>query len=138
MPTEGDAVKLESVSSAEFIDALTELGRELYEEARLSPRQEIGRSISFSTDEDADTALKASISIAIEFYVDDSGEAEECVVAFTVPPDEDFGVEQALDVMAALVPIDVAVNDISFANSIGTRNLNHAKNEIAFSWAKFS
>lgn len=135
LPTADDYLALESVSSAEFIDSLIELGRELYSEALASPGVEVGRTVTFSTSGTSSEDVLVSVAVAVEMIVDVTGSAEECVVAFTVPLGEDFGREQALDVMSALLPEGVEPEEISFATSIGDRTVNH--NELAFSWAKF-
>lgn len=138
LPTSDDYLSLESVSSAEFIDALIELGKELYEEALSSPGREVGRTIEFSTAGSEPNEVVVSVAIAIEMLVDKSGSAEECVVAFTVPAEESFGVEQALDVVSALIPPEVDVDEVDYATHVGDRQLDHAKNELAFSWARYS
>lgn len=130
MPSASDVLLTTSVSSAELIDALTALGSELYKQAKATPGIEVGDTIAVSNDVQADVVL------AIEVYIDGSDRAEECTVAFTVPPGEDFGAEQALDVVAALVPIEVPIDSVEYATSINGRPIRHS--ELAFRWAVFS
>lgn len=130
MPTAADVLAATSVSSAELIDALTELGTRLYEQARAQPGIEVGDTIAVSN------GVEAAVGIAVEIYVDGPDHAEECTVAMTVPPGEGFGAEQALDVVVALIPQGVPEDSVEFAASINGREIRH--NELAFKWALFS
>lgn len=127
LPTADDYELLETLSTAAQIDALTELGLALYEEARSEPGVEVNRTLGLKD------GAQGSMLIVIDLEVFDDGEAEQGWIVFTIPPQTGIGEEQLYDVLNAILPSNMDLDSLARVAQIGDRTINY--NELAWTWS---
>lgn len=127
LPTADDYELLETLSTAAQIDALTDLGLTLYQEARAEPGVEISRTLGLKD------GTEGSMLIVIDLEVFDDGEAEQGWIVFTIPPQTGIGEEQLYDVLTAVLPDSMDLDSLARVAEIGDRTINY--NELAWTWS---
>ncbi|WP_284255027.1 hypothetical protein [Pseudolysinimonas kribbensis] len=127
LPTADDYELLETLSTAAQIDALTELGLALYEEARSEPGVEVNRTLGLKD------GKEGSMLIVVDLEVFDDGEAEQGWIVFTIPPQTGIGEEQLYDVLGAILPANMDGDSLTMVAKVGDRAINY--NELAWTWS---
>ncbi|RZU30547.1 hypothetical protein [Blastococcus saxobsidens] len=126
-PTADDYEKLQTITPEELIRSLRRMAPELLQKARAVNGQEIRQDFVAAHD----AVGTATITVDLVFETD--GSLEEGWVGITMPPNITWPPGGALALVAALMPPEVASEDIQFSETVGRRPT--APGELAFSWS---
>jgi len=126
-PTADDYELLFEITPESLIQSLREYGPRLVEQARSMP----GREVELSFVAGVDAVGVATITVDLVFEVD--GSLEQGWVGIRMPENSMWPAGGAVDLAQALMPPEVASEDIRHSNFVGRRPAG--ANELAFSWS---
>ena len=126
LPTASDYALLKVLTSASLLDALHRVCAELHEQARRHPGHEVQRTLTLNNDS------QATAAVAVDMVIVGDGALEQGWLAITVSPGAPLQPDHLLDIVAALIPPEVDVNDVQFAQQVNGRPV--AFPELAVTW----
>jgi len=123
LPTEEDYETLDGISTVAILDAFEDQCHDLIAQARDQPGREAFGGVTLGDG-------KASSMVAsIEVFLLDKADAEQGWVSFVFHPDTRLSPSQVLDMLAAILPVDVIPEQAADFNG---RTLRY--DELAWTW----
>ncbi len=123
LPTEDDYELIWDVSAESVLDALAEMGKDMYAEARESGG-EVNRSY-----------LHASALMLVDLLVIDSSGNEQGWLSVSLPADITVGPDVVIDYMARLLPEHVDLDTLEQSSHFGDRLCRY--DELVWTWTAY-